>query len=400
MTHIAQKLAHIKPSQTKAISQMAAALKGQGREIISLSLGEPDFNTPENIIEAGARAMHEGHTRYTLVAGMLPLREQVVEKLSKDNHLSYEPDQITIGTGAKQVLYNAMVATLDPGDEVIIPTPCWVSYPEMVSLAGGVPVLVESRRENGYMLDPREVEARITPRTKWIVINSPCNPTGVVYPDDQFKALAEVLRRHPQVFVLSDDVYEKLVYPGVIFTTMAKAAPDLTDRCLVVNSFSKAYCMTGWRIGYGAGPAPLVKAMNLVQSQTTSHASSISQVAAIEALQGPQDYIPRFVEHFHQRTQFIVEKVNQIDGMDCLMPQGAFYAFLDCSGFIGRTSPQGKTISNDIDLGMYFMESANVAVVPGSAFLAENHLRISCATSMDNLVEALKRIEAACRQLN
>lgn len=399
MINIAKKLANVKPSQTKAIAQIAANLNAQGREVISLSLGEPDYDTPMNIIEAGERAMREGHTRYTSVPGILPLREAICDKLAKDNNLRYTPDQITVGTGAKQVLYNALVATLDKGDEVLIPTPCWVSYPDMVSLAGGTPIFLECRKENSYLLDPEELEAKITDRTKWIIFNSPNNPSGAVYQEGDLKIIAELLRRYPHVSVMSDDVYEKFTYPGTRFATMAEIAPDLADRCLVVNSLSKTYCMTGWRVGYGAGPAHLIKTMNLVQSQTTSHACSISQVAAIEALNGPQEHIAQFIEDYYRRIQFTVERINKIDGLNCSMPSGSFYVFVDCSDLIGKKTPEGETIANDIELGMHFMESAGVAVVPGSAFFAPGHFRISCAASLENLSKGIDRIEASCAEL-
>ena len=378
---------------------MAEDLKARGQQIISLGLGEPDFDTPANIIDAGVRAMHQGHTRYTAVPGILPLREAICRKLKEENGLEYAPEQIIVGTGAKQVIYNAMVATLDPGDEVIIPTPCWVSYPDMVSLAGGRPVFVTCRRENSYLPDPDELAAQIGPRTKWLMLNSPCNPTGAVLQHRDLCALAEVLRRHPHVSVLSDEVYEKIVYPGTTVSTLASAAPDLGHRCLLVNSFSKTYCMTGWRVGYGAGPGELVKAMNLVQSQTTSHAASISQAAAVEALQGPQDYLDEFRDAFHRRLRFTLEAVNAIPGITCMMPQGSFYLFPDCSEMMGLSSPGGDPITSDVALGMYFMEAAGVAVVPGTAFLCENHFRISCATSMENLATAVEQLKTACTRL-
>ncbi|RUV31747.1 pyridoxal phosphate-dependent aminotransferase [Mesorhizobium sp. M5C.F.Ca.IN.020.32.2.1] len=376
----------------------AAALREQGVDIVTLSQGEPDFDTPETVQQAGIAAIRNGRTRYTPVAGVKPLREAIRDKLSRDNGLDYDIDQITVGCGAKQIVFNGLFATLDPGDEVIIPAPCWVSYPDMVRLAGGEPVLVPCRERFGFKLKPEDFEAAITPRTKWLMLNSPNNPTGAVYSRRELAALAEVLRRHPHVHVLCDDIYEKLVY-DVPFTTMAEAAPDLIDRVLTVNGVSKSSAMTGWRLGYGAGPKDLIKAMNTIQGQTASHTSSISQYAAIEAIAGNQDYVTEFVTAFARRRDLVVEQINQAEGLSCRTPDGAFYVFVNCAGVIGKATAGGKVIEDDMGFAMYLLEEFCVAVVPGSGFMASPYVRISYAASEEELRRACGRILAACTAL-
>ncbi|MER8670841.1 pyridoxal phosphate-dependent aminotransferase [Mesorhizobium sp. M0644] len=376
----------------------AAALKEKGIDVITLSQGEPDFDTPEAIRNAGIAAIRNGRTRYTPVAGVKPLREAIRKKLLHDNSLDYDIDQIAVGCGAKQVVFNALFASLDPGDEVIIPTPCWVSYPDMVRLAGGEPALVACHERLGFKLKPVDLAAAITPRTKWLMLNSPNNPTGAVYSKAELAELAVVLRRYPQVHVLADDIYEKLVY-GVRFATMAEAAPDLIDRTLIVNGVSKSSAMTGWRLGYGAGPKDLIKAMNTIQGQTSSHTSSISQYAAIEAIAGDQAYLGDFVSSFRKRRDLVVEKINEAQGLKCRTPDGAFYVFVNCAGVIGKTTPQGKVVETDIDFAMYLLEKFGVAVVPGSGFMASPFIRISYAASIEELQHACGRILAACEDL-
>ncbi|WP_149763809.1 pyridoxal phosphate-dependent aminotransferase [Neomesorhizobium albiziae] len=377
----------------------ASALRDQGVDIVTLSQGEPDFDTPEAVRKAGIAAIREGKTRYTPVAGVKPLRETIRQKLSRDNGLDYEIDQITVGCGAKQIVFNALFASLDPEDEVIIPTPCWVSYPDMVRLAGGEPVLVPCNERFGFKLKPQHLEAVITTRTKWLMLNSPNNPTGAVYSRADLAALAEVLRRHSHVHVLSDDIYEKLVY-DVPFATIAEAAPDLSDRVLTVNGVSKSSAMTGWRLGYGAGPKDLIKAMNTIESQTSSHTSSISQYAAIEAIAGNQDHIAEFVSAFRKRRDLVVEQINQAEGLSCRVPDGAFYVFVSCAGVIGKVTATGKVIESDMDFAMYLLEEFGVAVVPGSGFMASPYIRISYAASEDELKRACGRILAACVALS
>ncbi|NYG45469.1 aspartate aminotransferase [Bradyrhizobium sp. IAR9] len=376
----------------------AAELRDQGGDVITLSAGEPDFNTPAAICEAGIRAIRDGRTKYTPVSGIKQLREAIRKSFGRDHGLDYGIDQITVACGAKQVVFNALFASLDAGDEVVIPTPCWVSYPDMVALAGGKPVLVACDEFHGFKLRPEALEAAITPRTKWLMLNSPCNPTGAVYSRSELLALAAVLRRHAHVHVLSDDIYEKLTY-SADFATIAAIEPDLYDRTLTVNGVSKADAMTGWRVGYGAGPSSLIKAMNLIQSQTSSHTSSISQYAAIEALSGGRKHIEEFASAFLQRRDLVVAKLNQADGLSCRMPDGAFYVFPSCAGVIGKRTPKGKIIETDTDFAMYLLDEFAVAVVPGSGFMASPYIRISYACSLEDLSRASDRIIAACTVL-
>ena len=399
MTIVAERLRAIRPSETKAMTARAAALRGEGADVITLSQGEPDFDTPAAIREAGIRAVHEGRTRYTPVAGIAPLRKAIREMFLRDHGLDYAIEQITVGCGAKQVVFNALFASLDPGDEVVIPTPCWVSYPEMVALAGGTPVCVPCGEADGFKLRPAALAAAITPRTKWLMLNSPSNPTGAVYSRAELAAIAEVLRAHPRVHILTDDIYEKLVYDAG-FATMAAVAPDLFERTLTVNGVSKADAMTGWRVGYGAGPLPLIKAMNVIQGQTSSHTSSISQYAALEAISGGRGHVADFVAAFRQRRDLVVDKLNQAEGLRCRTPQGAFYVFPSCADVIGRRTPSGRRIETDTNFAMYLLEDFAVAVVPGSAFLASPYLRISYASSLEDLTRACDRIVAACAALS
>jgi aspartate aminotransferase len=387
------------PSATKAATARAAAMCAEGRDVIVLSQGEPDFDTPKNVRAAAIRAIHEGRTRYTPVAGVAALREAICAKLLRDNGLLFSADQITVGCGAKQVIFNALLATLDPGDEVLIPSPCWVSYPEMVRIAGGSPRIVNCAQAPGFKLTGAMLAAAIGPRTKWLMLNSPCNPTGAVYGRTELLEIATVLRGNPDVWIMCDDIYEKLVYPPATFTTLAAAAPDLADRILVVNGLSKSVCMTGWRLGYGAGPEPLIKAMNTLQGQTTSHTSSISQYAAIEALSGPQHHIAALRDAFASRRDAIVAALSRVSGFECSVPDGAFYLFPSVRGLIGRRTPRGEVLKGDVDVADYLLDEAEVAVVPGSAFLAAGFLRISFASSEDELKRGCARIGEACQRL-
>ncbi|WP_210241912.1 MULTISPECIES: pyridoxal phosphate-dependent aminotransferase [Bradyrhizobium] len=399
MSLVADRLNVVRPSETKAMTTRAAELRDQGVDVITLSQGEPDFKTPSAICDAGIRAILYGRTKYTAVAGIKPLREAIRKVFSRDHGLDYGVDQITMGCGAKQVVFNALFASLDPGDEVVIPTPCWVSYLDMVALAGGRPVLVPCEEFHGFKLRPEALQAAITQRTKWLMLNSPCNPTGAVYSHGDLRALATVLRRHPHVHVLSDDIYEKLTYDAA-FATMAAVAPDLYARTLTVNGVSKADAMTGWRVGYGAGPLALIKAMNLVQGQTSSHTSSISQYAAIEALSGGRTHIEEFANAFLERRDLVVGKLNQADGLSCRVPEGAFYVFPSCAGVIGKRTQDGKVIETDTDFAMYLLDAFAVAVVPGSGFMASPYVRISYSSSLDDLTRACDRIIAACAALS
>ncbi|MYZ41663.1 pyridoxal phosphate-dependent aminotransferase [Schauerella aestuarii] len=396
---LADRVQSAKPSATKEMTRLANQLKREGRSIITLSQGEPDFPTPEHVREAGRAAIDRNESRYTDVAGTHALREAVVRKFARDNGLTFTPDQIQVGCGAKQVLYNALQATLNPGDEVVIPTPAWVSYPEMVQLAGGTPVIVRCDAATGFKITPQQLERAITPRTKWLMLNSPSNPSGAVYTYDELAALGEVLLRHPQVWIMADDIYEKIRYDETPFATPAAVTPALALRTLTINGVSKAYAMTGWRVGFGAGPLDLIKAMNLIQSQSTSHTSSISQAASIAALDGPMDFLPQFVKAFRHRRDFVVHALNDIDGVSCDLPPGAFYAFPSCQALLGRRDPSGAVMASDSDLAAYLLREGGVAIVPGSAFELPGYFRISYAASDEDLSEAMSRIAAACAQL-
>jgi len=399
MSFLAQRLGRIKPSPTIAVTTRAAELKAEGRDIIGLGAGEPDFDTPQHIKDAALAAMKRGDTKYTPTAGTVALRQAVCAKLKRDHGLEYQPNQVIVGNGGKQVIYNALMATLDPGDEVIIPAPYWVSYPDMVLLAEGKPVIVVGAADKGFKIQPADLEKAITPRTKWIILNSPSNPTGAAYTWDEMKALTDVLVRHKQVWVLTDDMYEKIVYDDFKFCTPAQVEPKLFDRTLTMNGVSKAYCMTGWRIGYAAGPAALIKAMDTIQSQSTSNASSISQAASVAALNGPEDFIASQNVTFKERRDLVVSMLNQAKGLHCPRPEGAFYVFPSCAGVIGKKTPNGKVLETDTDFVTYLLESEGVAVVQGSAFGLAPHFRISYATSTEALEEACRRIQRACAAL-
>ena len=399
MSIVAQRLSRIKPSPTNVLTGKVAELKREGRDIIGLGAGEPDFDTPDNIKTAAAAAIDAGQTKYTPIPGTLALREAICAKFKRDNGLDYTPDQVIVSCGGKQVIYNAFMATLDPSDEVIVPAPYWVSYPDMVLLAEGTPVFVDGIEENGFKITPEDLEAAITPKTKWVLLNSPSNPTGAAYTREEMKGLTDVLIRHEHVWVMTDDMYEHVVYDDFEFTTPAEIEPGLFDRTITLNGHSKVYAMTGWRVGYGAGPVELIKAMTVVQSQSSTHTSSISQAAAVEALNGPQDFIAPHNEMFKNRRDLVVSMLNQADGITCLTPEGAFYVYPSCAGTIGRTTPDGRKIEKDSDFCAYLLESEGVAVVPGVAFGLEPYFRISYATSDEALEEACKRIQRACGAL-
>ncbi len=399
MSFLAQRLARIKPSPTIAVSTKAAELKAAGRDVIGLGAGEPDFDTPEHIKDAAVEAMRAGKTKYTAVAGTTELREAIAAKLKRDNDLEYGIDQITVGCGGKQTIFNALLATLDPGDEVIIPAPYWVSYPDITLLAEGTPVVVEAGAEDGFKLQPDALEAAITERSKWLIMNSPSNPTGGAYTAAELKAIGEVLLRHPQVWVMTDDMYEFIVYDDFKFSTIAQVEPALYDRTLTLNGVSKAYAMTGWRVGYAAGPLELIKAMNKIQSQSTTHTSSISQAAATAALNGPHDFIPRNNAVFKERRDLVVSMLNQATGLDCLTPEGAFYVYPSCAGCLGKSTPDGKKIETDEDFVTYLLDSEGVAAVHGEAFGLSPYFRVSYATSTELLEEACRRIQRACAAL-
>jgi len=399
MSFLSETLARVKPSPTIAVTNKARELKAAGKDVIGLGAGEPDFDTPQNIKDAAVRAIAEGKTKYTAVDGIPELKAAICAKFKRDNGLDYTPAQVTVGTGGKQVLYNALMATLNPGDEVVIPAPYWVSYPDMVLLAGGEPVIAEASSQTNYKLTPDQLEAAITPKTKWLIFNSPSNPTGAAYTRDEIKALTEVLMRHPHVWIMSDDMYEHLVYDGFEFTTPAQVEPALYDRTLTVNGVSKAYSMTGWRIGYAAGPEPLIKAIGKIQSQSTSNPCSISQWAAVEALNGPQDFIPVNNEMFKRRRDMVVAMLNDADGITCPTPEGAFYVYPMIGGLIGKTSAGGAVISDDEAFATALLEETGVAVVFGAAFGLSPCFRISYATSDEALKEACSRIQAFCASL-
>ncbi|MBL0932715.1 MAG: aspartate transaminase [Alphaproteobacteria bacterium] len=399
MSIVADRLQRVKPSPTIAVTMKAAELKAAGKDVIGLGAGEPDFDTPANIKAAAKAAIDKGDTKYTAVDGTAALKKAVQAKFKRENNLDYAPNQITVGTGGKQVLYNALMATLNPGDEVIIPAPYWVSYPDMVILADGKPVEVACSENQGFKLTPEALAAAITPKTKWLMLNSPSNPTGAAYTREDLRALADVLLKHPHVWIMTDDMYEHLVYDAFEFTTIAQVEPKLYDRTLTVNGVSKSYCMTGWRIGYAGGPAPLIKAMAAIQSQSTSNPSSISQAAAVEALNGPQDFIPANNKVFKERRDLVVKMLNEAKGLRCPMPEGAFYVFPSCAGTIGKRTPQGKIIETDTDFVTYLLESVGVAVVQGSAFGLAPYFRISYATATETLRDACTRIQKACAAL-
>ena len=400
MSIIAESLGRIKPSVTIAVTTKAAELRAAGRDVIGLGAGEPDFDTPENIKAAGIRAIEEGKTKYTAVDGIIELKQAICDKFKRDNGLTYETSQVTVGTGGKQILYNAFVATLNPGDEVIIPAPYWVSYPDMVLLGGGEPVFVTTTAETNFKMQATDLEAAITPRTKWLIFNSPSNPSGAGYSRSELKEITDVLLKNPHVWVLTDDMYEHLIYDDFEFATPAEVEPLLYDRTLTMNGVSKAYAMTGWRIGYGAGPVELIKAMAKVQSQSTSNPSSISQHAALEALEGPQDFIAERAKVFEKRRDLVVSMLNQAPGLNCPKPEGAFYVYPSCAGCIGKKTPEGNIIESDLDFASSLLETEGVAVVHGEAFGLSPHFRVSYATSTEALTEACNRIQRFCASLS
>ena len=399
MTIAARRMSRIKASPAAVISAQAMEMARAGRDVIALSAGEPDFDTPDHVKAAAIRAIDDGKTKYPPLTGIPELREAICRKFERDNGLRYNPDQVLVCNGGKQVIYNALTATLDPGQEVIIPAPFWVSYPDMVLLAGGDPVVVATDAANEFRLGAEQLEGAITAQTKWFILNNPCNPSGAVYSATDLQGLAEVLRRHPHVWVLTDDIYEHIIYGDEPFSTMGQVAPDLHERILTMNGLSKAYCMTGWRIGFGAGPKELIAAMAKIQSQTTSGASSISQWAGVEALDGDQTFIEDNVEVFRERRDLGASMLNQADGLSCRVPNGAFYLYVGCRGLVGQRTPAGETIETDADFAKYLLDSEEVAVVYGEAFGLSPYFRVSYALATERLREACARIQRACAAL-
>jgi aspartate aminotransferase len=400
MAFLAESLKRVKPSATVAVSDKARALKAAGRNVIGLGAGEPDFDTPDNIKQAAIKAILEGRaTKYTIVDGLPELKAAIVAKFKRENGLDYKTSQITVGVGGKHVLYNTFMATMNPGDEVIIPAPYWVSYPEMVLLAGGEPVIVTTTPATGFKMTAEQLDRAITPKTKWVVLNSPSNPTGAAYSRADIKALTDVLMKHPHVWVLTDDMYEHVVYDDFEFTTPAQVEPSLYERTLTLNGVSKAYCMTGWRIGYAGGAEPLIKAIAMIQSQSTTNPAAVSQWAAIEALNGPQDFIPRNTAVFKERRDLCVSMLGQAKGLVCPKPEGAFYVFPSCAGTIGKAAPSGKKIATDEDFVTELLETEGVAVVHGSAFGLGPAFRVSYATDTNVLKDACERIQRFCGNL-
>ena len=398
MSIVSNNLKRIKPSPTMAVTQKAKELKASGKDIIGLGAGEPDFDTPDNIKQAAIKAINDGDTKYTAVDGTPALKKAIIKKFKEENNLDYQIDQITVGTGGKQVIYNAMMATLNEGDEVIIPAPYWVSYPDIVLLAGGTPIILECNEKQGFKINPSELEKSITKKTKWVILNSPSNPTGACYSKEEIKEIGKVLEKHPHVFILSDDIYEHVTYGNFKFFTIAQI-DNLKKRVLTMNGVSKAYSMTGWRIGYAAGPIEIIKAIAKIQSQSTSNPSSISQAAAVEALNGVQDFIKDRATSFQERRDFVVKTLNKIEGIECLNPDGAFYVFPSCKGLIGKKDSKGKEIKKDIDFVQSLLENNGIAVVQGSAFGLVGFFRISYATSVDNFKMALEKITSFCKSL-
>ena len=398
MSIISDSLKRIKPSPTIAVTQKAKELKAAGKDVIGLGAGEPDFDTPDNIKKAAIDAIQSGDTKYTAVDGTKDLKEAIVKKFKRENNLNYTIDQITVGAGGKHVIYNLMMATLNKGDEVIIPAPYWVSYPDIVLLAGANPIVIECSEEQGFKLSAKDLEAKISNNTKWLILNSPSNPTGACYSEQEIKNLSQVLKRNPHVNILSDDIYEHITYDNFKFFTIAQI-PEIKNKVITMNGVSKSYAMTGWRIGYAAGDKDIIKAIAKIQSQSTTNPSSISQAAAVEALNGKQDFIPVRAKAFQERRDFVVNSLNAIEGISCLKPQGAFYVFPNCKGLIGKKDKSGKKITNDTEFVQSLLENIDVAVVQGSAFGLEGFFRISYATSMEKLEIAMKRIKSFCESL-
>ena len=399
MTFIADRLKRIKPSMTVGINVKANALRAEGKDVLVLAAGEPDFDTPHNIRKAASDAMDAGKTRYVPGKGTPELQKAIQSKFLKDNNLNYDLDQIIVGVGGKHIIYNAMMATINPNDEVIIPAPFWVSYPDIVLLAEGKPVIVQCPENQNFKLTADKLEKNITDKTKWLMLNSPSNPTGSLYSKQELKKLAEVLLKYPQVLIMSDDIYEKVIYDNLEFTTIASVEPKLKDRCLTLNGVSKAYCMTGWRLGYCGASKEIIAAMNKIQSQSTTSTSSISMAAAVEALNGPQEFIKDHNEAFVRRRDLVVNLLNNIDGLSCLTPEGAFYVYPSCKGVIGKETPEGMKISNDEDFMTYLLESEGIAGVHGAAFGLSPYFRLSYATSDEILKDACRRIKRACEKL-
>ncbi|MFC3053493.1 pyridoxal phosphate-dependent aminotransferase [Kordiimonas pumila] len=399
MSFLSKSLSRVKPSPTIAVTTKAAELKAAGKDVIGLGAGEPDFDTPDHIKEAAIKAIKDGQTKYTAVDGTPACKAAIVEKFRRENGLTYAANQITVNSGGKHTIYNAMVATLNPGDEVIIPTPYWVSYPDIVLLAGGTPVFAHTSIDTNFKMTPEALEAAITPKTKWLIFNSPSNPSGAAYTESEIKALGEVLKRHENVWVFADDIYEHIVYDGFKFTTMAQVVPELAPRTLTMNGVAKAYAMTGWRIGYAGGDAALIKAIAKVQSQSTSNPCSISQAATVAALNGPQDYIPKNAALFQTRRDLVVKMLNESEGIVCPKPEGAFYVYPSIAGCLGKKTPAGKVIATDEDFVTYILEEYGVAAVQGEAFGLSPHFRVSYATSTEALTKACTRIQEACSKL-
>jgi len=400
MSYLAERLDAIQPSATIAVSQKARELKASGKDVIGLGAGEPDFDTPGHIIEAAKKALDDGMTRYTPVNGIPELQDAIIKKFKRDNDLNYTENQIHVSCGGKPVIFNAMMATVNPGDEVIIPAPYWVSYPDIVLFFGGAPKMVDCPAENGFRMTPEQLDAAITPKTKWVMLNSPSNPTGAGYSKQDLHGLAEVLLRHPHVLIFTDDIYEHLVYDDFKFNTIAQVEPKLYDRTLTMNGMSKAYCMTGWRVGFAGGPVDLIKAMTKVQSQSISHTAAVSQAASVAALNGPHDFIAKHNKVFVERRDLVVSMINQAQGLNCPTPDGAFYVYPSCAGLIGKKTPSGKEIKTDEDFVTYMLEHVGVAAVHGEAFGLSPHFRISYATSNELLEDACQRIQRACAELS
>ena len=400
MTFISDSLNRIKPSATMVITAKAAQLKREGKKVIGLSAGEPDFDTPDHVKVAAIDAIHKGYTKYTNVEGIPELRQAIIDKFKKDNGLSYSINDVIVGTGGKQILFNALVGSINKDDEVIIPAPYWVSYPDMTLLAGGKPVIISCTQETDFKLTAKELEQVITKKSKWLILNSPSNPTGSCYSRKELEEIADVVRKHKNLYVMSDDIYEYIVYDNFEFFTFAQVAPDLKDRVLTVNGVSKSHCMTGWRIGYAVGPEILIKAMIKIQGQSTSNASSISQYAALAGISGSNDFLKPCLKAFDERRRFVVSKLNNIQGISCLLPKGAFYAYPNVSGLVGKKTNEGIILKNDTDIVEWLLETAEVAAVPGVAFGLEPFFRISYATSLDLLKEAMNRIEKAVLSLS
>ncbi len=400
MTFIAERLKKIKPSMTVGINIKANALRAEGKDVLVLAAGEPDFDTPANIRKAAYEAIEAGQTRYVPGKGTPALQKAIQSKFLKDNNLKYELDEIIVGVGGKHIIYNAMMATLNPNDEVIIPAPFWVSYPDIVLLAEGKPVIVECPEDQQFKITADQLEKSITDKTKWLMLNSPSNPTGSLYSEQELKDLAEVLIKYPQVLIMSDDIYEKIIYDNSEFFTLASVEPKLKDRCLTLNGVSKSYCMTGWRLGYCGASKEIIAAMNKIQSQSTTSTSSISMAAAVEALNGTQDFIKDHNEAFVRRRDLVVDLLNQVEGLTCLTPEGAFYVYPSCAGIIGKETPEGKKITSDEDFMTYLLESEGIAGVHGAAFGLSPYFRLSYATNDEILKDACSRIKRACEKLN